>query len=143
MHNNSNGFIILNSFMTAINTQSNLLQIIHKGKVIYPDSKLSMHDSSEQILNISSSDLIHQRKKPSLVVMGLRQSNHVQNSNSNVFSFHDLLFAVSGRLSPRYLWNTTTWGLKWTMHATFSLLSGLCLFIQSILFPPQVNQRQS
>ena len=62
---------------------NNGMKVIHKGKVLFPDlakKNESPDDISEQLLDISSADIIHRRKKPSLVVIGLR-SGQLSNKN--------------------------------------------------------------
>mmetsp|Transcript_33412 Transcript_33412/g.80808 ORF Transcript_33412/g.80808 Transcript_33412/m.80808 type:complete len:276 (-) Transcript_33412:114-941(-) len=110
------------------------LKVIYKGKVIYPDkSGDNCDDISEHLLDITSRDLIQRRKKPSLVVMGLRQQKADVTDRSPL----DLLLNIVRRLTPWHLWKLMTNGLQWSIHATTSLVGGICLFIRSILYPPQ------
>jgi len=117
------------------------MKIIHNGKIIYPD-KTNNNDVSEKILSISSLDIAKKRKKPSLVVMGIRHRQvHSKGSISNAaIGVKDILFAIVGMLTPRSLWNSISWGMGWTINTTKSLLGGLYLFVQSILYPPHHRQ---
>lgn len=115
------------------------LKLIHKGKVIFPETsgKKESYSTdeiiSEQLLDITSTDLIHKRKKPSLVVMGLRQPANAMSGKSTT----NILFGIVRRLTPSYIWNMTTWGVRFTFRTCLSLLGGIGLFVRSILYPPQ------
>ncbi len=115
------------------------MKIIHNGKIIYPD-KTTNNDVSEKILSISSLDIAKKRKKPSLVVMGVRK-RQVQwkgsKSHGTAVGVRDILFALVSMLTPRSLWTNISCGMGWTINTTKSLLGGLYLFVQSMLYPPQ------
>jgi hypothetical protein len=121
----------------------NGLKVIHKGKIIYPHqgkNSISSKDESsdeisEQLLDISDSDIIHCRKKPSLVVMGLRM--HTTSDMRANTSLPDMIFYVARQITPRYLWNKIACGVRWTFSSLSSLLGGISVFFRSILFPPQ------
>jgi len=50
------------------------IRVLYKGKILHPSTKSESLDGiSEQLLDISTADILHERKKPSLVVMGLRR----------------------------------------------------------------------
>lgn len=118
------------------------LKVIHKGKVIYPDNKGGddgSNDVSEQLLDISSADLIHRRKKPSLVVTGLRQPKTATVGNQRIAN--NLVLSIATRLSPRYIFSTVTWGFRGALHAAVSLLGGIHLFLRSILYPPPATHQ--
>ena len=114
-------------------------QVIHKGKVIHPvtgknaSKNNNVHDLSEQLLDITAADLIHRRKKPSLVVMGLRK----QTTSLRYRSTLSILFSIARQLSPSYLLNVMTSGVRWTFYAVSTLARGMFLFFQSFLYPPQ------
>ena len=104
--------------------------------MIYPDNagkNESSDDISEQMLDISSADLIHRRKKPSLVVLGLRQQTTAVAVRNNYAG-------IVNRLTPWCLWNVLTCGFKWAIHTTTFLVGGIHLFIRTILHPPQSAQ---
>lgn len=126
--------------LTGVNHEAaSPLQVIYRGKVIYPDNggeNVSSDDISDQLLDISSADLIHCLKKPSLVVMGLRQ----QSSALRKSYARNVLFNVVTRLTPRYIWKLITYAFRWTIHTTKSLARGVCLFVTSILYLPRANQ---
>ena len=116
------------------------MKVIHKGKVLYPDNSGKDDNSdeiSEQLLDISSADLTNRRKKPSLVVMGLRQQKSAVANNGS--TYYDVFFSIARWLTPRQLWNMMTSGCKWTFHTTASILGGICLFVRSLLYPPQAQ----
>lgn len=120
------------------------MKVIHKGKIIYPHSgknsvsrhNNSMNDISEQLMDISASDIIHRRKKPSLVVMGLRIKTSDMRGNTTPFS--DMIFSVARQITPWYIWNNMLCGFRWTFSNFSSLLGGVWVFFRSILFPPQI-----
>ena len=115
------------------------MKIIHNGKIIFPDKTNSNQDVSEKIVSISSLDIAKKRKKPSLVVMGVRkQQAYSKGSISNAtVGVKDILLAIVSMLTPTSLWRNISWGMGWTINTTKSLLGGLYLFAQSMLFPPQ------
>lgn len=125
------------------------VQVIHKGKIIHPDNKKtnteSTNDVSEQLLDISTTDFIHRRKKPSLVVMGTRQtlstydSRAVQSTSAIGCrrTLSSVLSAVVISLFPRNLWRNVSCGIRWTWNAASAILGGVCLFVQSVLYPPR------
>ena len=113
------------------------MKIIHNGKIIYPDK--TNNDVSEKILSISSLDIAKKRKKPSLVVIGIRKRQlYSQGSKSNAAAgVKGIIFAIVSMLTPRSLWSNMSWGMGWTINTTKSLLGALYLFAQSMLYPPQ------
>jgi len=118
------------------------MKIIHNGKIIYPDKTTNneMMMTSEKILSISSIDIAKKRKKPSLVVMGVRKRQMQwkgSKSNGAAVGVKDILFALFSMLTPRSLWTNLSWGMGWIINTTRSLLGGLYLFVQSMLYPPQ------
>lgn len=116
--------------------------MIHKGKVIYPDTgknnsknnDLAYDDVSEQLLDISAADIIHRRKKPSIVVLGLREQTATTRSKKLV---SEAIFSVVRQLTPCYVWNKLSCGLRRIFSNVSSLLWGIQLFFRSILYPPQ------
>jgi len=108
------------------------MKIIHKGKVIYPNTNI---DLTQELLSISSLDIAKKRKKPSLVVMGMRKRQmYSKGTNSTaVVGVRAIVFAIFRMLTPRSLW----WGFLWTINTTKSLLGGVCIFLHSMLYPPQ------
>jgi len=120
----------------------NGLKVIHKGKVIYPANakkKESSCDISEQLLDISSTDLIHHRRKPSLVVMGLREKTTAVRY-SNIPNARSTIRKIANILTPWYIWSLMACGIEWTLRTSTYLVGGVWLFIRSILYPPQTNQ---
>lgn len=125
---------------TVLGMDVNKMKLIHKGKVIYPTGESSADLISEQLFDISSADIIRHRKKPSLVVMGLRkqqittamwtQQQQQQPSQSNT------IYTIASLLSPWYIFQLITIGFSWTFSTTKSMLGGVVLFAQSILYPP-------
>lgn len=118
----------------GIDTQ-NGLKVIHKGKVIYPTKskkETTIHDISEQILDISHSDNIRQRQKPSLIVMGSREQT-LNDRWGNSSDQRSIVYTVVSRLTPCYLWSFARWSWQ-TSLATFG---GVYLFVKSIFYPPQ------
>ena len=112
--------------------------MIHKGKVIYPTAScnnISINDVSEQLLDISASDIIHRRKKPSLVVIGLR-SSIVKNQTTTETIFGNILSIARG-LSLTYLGSIISGGFRWTFRAVSTLANGLFLFVRSIFYSPR------
>lgn len=126
----------------------NGLKVIHKGKIIYPHpgkNSISSKDESsdeisEKLLDISDSDIIHCRKKPSLVVMGLRI--HTTSDMKANTTLPDMLFSVALQITPWYLWNKIACGVRWTFSSLSSLLGGISVFFRSILFPPQTQYQR-
>lgn len=108
------------------------MKIIYKGKVIYPDKT---NDVSEEIISISSADISQKRKKPSLVVMGVRTRSLNSNAAEGLNGF--VRIALVSLSSPRTLWSYMTWGLLWTLNMTKSLVTGVSIFVQSMLYPPE------
>jgi len=106
--------------------------IIHKGKVIYPDKTNNDDVLEDIIISISSTDISQKRKKPSLVVMGVRKQTYLKKTEGNT----GIVMAVIGLLSPRSLFSFVTWGFVWTINATKSLGTGMWIFVQSMLYPP-------
>ena len=121
---------------------NNGMKVIHKGKVLFPDlakKNESPDDISEQLLDISSADIIHRRKKPSLVVIGLRSG---QLSNKNLMGKQTtttttILYSIGSMFTPWYIWNAFQCSFVWTYRTTKSLLGGIYLFVKSLLYPPQ------
>eukprot|EP00985_Skeletonema_marinoi_P020380 scaffold12097_cov107-Skeletonema_marinoi.AAC.3 len=113
------------------------MKIIHNGKIIYPDK--TNNDVSEKILSISSLDIAKKRKKPSLVVIGIRKRQlYSQGSKSNAAAgVQGVIFAIVGMLTPRALWSNMSRGIGWTINTSKSLLGALYLFAKSMLYPPQ------
>ena len=107
----------------------NGMKVIHKGKIMYPHKNNSLDDMSEELLDISASDIIHHRKKPSLVVMGLRMQTSDLTSN--------IKFSVSRQISLRFMW-TIARGFRWIYINLSTLVRGVFVFFRSILFPPQM-----
>merc|ERR1712194_318602 len=106
------------------------LKVIHKGKVIYPENaekRESPECISEQLLDISYADLLHRRKKPSLVVTGLRQQTTVGKQTP---AARNHFIGIMTRFTPWYLF-------RWAVHTTAILLGGMYLFMRSIFRPPQ------
>jgi hypothetical protein len=124
------------------------LKVIHKGKIIYPHqgkNSISSKDESsdeisEKLLDISDSDIIHCRKKPSLVVMGLR-IHKTSDMKANT-TLPDMIFSVALQITPWYLWNKIACGVRWTFSSLLSLLGGIFVFFRSILFPPQTQYQR-
>ena len=116
----------------------NGIKIIHNGKIIYPGDNTS-NDISDKILSISSLDIAKKRRKPSLVVMGMRKQKLYANKNTSsmAFGIKDLFIATVSLLTPGSLLRFISYGFGWTINATKSLLRGVFLFVQSILYPPQ------
>ncbi|KAL7481450.1 hypothetical protein ACHAW6_007132 [Cyclotella cf. meneghiniana] len=126
----------------------NGLKVIHKGKIIYPANQKttteSINDASEQLLDISTTDFIHRRKKPSLVVMGTRHtlstydSRAVQSTSAIGCrrTLSSVLSAVVISSFPRNLWRNVSCGIRWTWNTASAILGGVCLFVQSVLYPP-------
>jgi len=106
--------------------------IIHKGKLIYPDTT-NNDDVLEDMISISSTDISQKRKKPSLVVMGVRKQTYLKKTEGGSTG---IVMAVVGLLSPRTLFSFVTWGFVWTLNATKSLGSGVWIFVQSMIYPP-------
>jgi len=114
------------------------MKIIHNGKIIYPDK--TNNDVSEKILSISSLDIAKKRKKPSLVVIGIRKQRQLysQGSKSNAAAgVQGVIFAIVGMLTTRALWSNMSRGIGWTINTSKSLLGALYLFAKSMLYPPQ------
>lgn len=120
------------------------MRIINKGKIIYPDTSkgtnsVSVDDISEQLLDISSADLIHRRKKPSLIVMGLRQPTTAAVGYYGLAM--NVLLSIAKRLTPWHLFNMATWAIQCTFRATVSLMGAISLFVRSLLYPPPSTQQ--
>jgi len=118
-------------------------KVIHKGKIVYPPNSPSnetLDDISEKLLDISSADIFHCRKKPSLVVMGWRQPTTVVGRGTQISIFGNICAKIICFLSPWYLWNLLTFGTERALRAASSLIGGICLFVRSILQPPQTAQ---
>lgn len=116
------------------------LQVIYKGKVIYPgnaEKNESSGDISDQMLDISAADLIHRLKKPSLVVMGLSKQKQSTAVAKNNLSISTLVYSVVGMLTPTSIISLVRWGFQFTV----SLVGGVCLFVRSLLYPPQPAQQ--
>lgn len=118
----------------VLNMDVKHMKIIHKGKVIYPDKTNNDDVSEDIIISISSADISQKRKKPSLVVMGIRKQTYLKQTAEG--GSKGILMAVIGLLSPRTLFSFVTWGIVWTLNATKSLGSGVRIFVQSMLYPP-------
>lgn len=123
------------------------LKVIHRGKIIYPHAGKSgtaiKNDStdeiSEQLLDISDDDIIHRRKKPSLVVMGLRIQTTSSDMRTSTIS--DMIFSVVRMITPWYMWNKMACGFRWTFSSVSSLFGGIIVFFRSILYPPQTSRQ--
>ena len=116
------------------------MKVIHKGKVLFPgytQKNESSDDISEQLLDISSADMIHHRKKPSLVVIGLRYSQLSNKNSMGKQTTTNILYSIGSMFTPRYIWNAITYSFFWTFQTTKSLLGGIYLFVKSLLYPPQ------
>ncbi len=112
----------------------NGMKVIHKGRILYPHKNDSVDDISKEMLDISASDIIHHRKKPSLVVMGLRMQTSDTTSNT---SLSDMKFSVARQISLRFIWNTIARCFQSTFISLSTLVGGMVLFVRSILVPPQ------
>lgn len=124
---------------TVLGMDVNKMKLIHKGKVIYPTTGESSADLiSEQLFDISSADIIHHRKKPSLVVMGLRkqQITTAMRTQQQQPSKSNTIDTIASLLSPWYIFQLITIGFSWTFSTTKSILGGVVLFAQSILYHP-------
>ena len=116
------------------------MKVIHKGKVLFPDlakKNESPDDTSEQLLDISSADIIHCRKKPSLVVIGLRSGQLSNNKSMGKQTTKSILYSIGSMFTPWYIWNAFQYSFVWTYRTTKSLLGGIYLFVKSLLYPPQ------
>eukprot|EP00804_Cyclotella_cryptica_P013551 CCRYP_012911-RA/>CCRYP_012911-RA protein AED:0.05 eAED:0.05 QI:208/1/1/1/1/1/2/1186/324 len=128
----------------------NGLKIIHKGKIVYSGNNATAHsidEASEQLLDISTADLLHRRKKPSLTVMGLREplssndcSQVIQSKSNNgcgsMLRFRSVEIILS---SSRFILRNVIWCIRWTWNAAFTILGGVYLFVRSVLHPPQMT----
>lgn len=118
------------------------LKVIHKGKVIHPTKNTaSEKDASEQMLDISAADAHHNRKKPSLVVMGLRIANGPNAlgvSDIYSWSFRSLIPALYHTFSRTFVWG---WG--WILIRSCVVGGGVVLFFRSIWRPPEGDHRRS
>ena len=120
---------------TVLGMDVNKMKLIHKGKVIYPTGESSADLISEQLFDISSSDIIHHRKKPSLVLMGLRKQQ-ITTAMWTQQQHPSKSYTIASLLSPWYIFQLITIGFSWTFSTTKSILGGGVLFAQSILYPP-------
>ncbi len=115
--------------------------MIHKGKVIHParggnaSDDEHFDDVSEQLLDISAADIIHRKKKPSLVVMGPRK----QTTSSGYHTTFGAIVFIANRLSPWYFFRVMTYGFRWTVRAVSTVADGVFLFLRSLLYPPQTQ----
>ena len=112
------------------------MKILYKGKILHPSTKSeSLDDISEQLLDISTADILHKRKKPSLAVMGLRRQTKMEKKQSTT-----KMYTIASILNPLYLLNVLAHGLCWTFYTSKSVFGGLYLFVYSLLYPPQQTQ---
>ena len=114
------------------------IKILYKGKILHPSTKSeSLDDISEQLLDISTADILHKRKKPSLVVMGLRRQIKTMEKKQSTTK----MYTIASKLNPiTLIWNVMRLGLQWTFYTTKSVFGGLYLFVYSLLYPPQQTQ---
>ena len=114
------------------------IKILYKGKMLYPNTKSeSLDDISEQMLDISKTDVLHKRKKPSLVVMGLRRQTKTMEKKQSTTN----MYTIASKLNPiTLIWNVMRFSLQWTFYTTKSVFGGLYLFVYSLLYPPQQTQ---
>ena len=113
------------------------IRVLYKGKILHPNTESeSLDDISEQLLDISTADILHKRKKPSLVVMGCRKTKTIEKKQSTA----NILCTIASVLNPLFLLNLMTHGLCWTFQTTKSVFGGLYLFVNSLLYPPQQTQ---
>ena len=124
-----------------------MLQVIHKGKVLYPGKKGDvddgLNDVSDQLLDLTQTDIIHRRKKPSLVITGLRQTRSVTAAvaaaeNQGIMNF---FIGLVRQLTPWYIFSLATWGFRWIFQTTTAVLRGIHLFFRSITNPPEQMQQ--
>mmetsp|Transcript_8828 Transcript_8828/g.12510 ORF Transcript_8828/g.12510 Transcript_8828/m.12510 type:complete len:257 (-) Transcript_8828:134-904(-) len=59
------------------------MKVLCKGKVLYPNLKMSASDISKRLIDISLNDL--KSRKPSLVIMGTRAGNELQRKPQGIF----------------------------------------------------------
>ena len=84
-------------------------------------------------LDITTADILHKRKKPSLVVMGLRRQTKTMEKKQSTTN----MYTIASKLNPITL---IRFGLQWTFYTTKSVFGGLFLFVYSLLYPPQQTQ---
>jgi len=110
------------------------IRVLYKGKILHPNIKSeSLDDISEQLLDITTADILHKRKKPSLVVMGLRRQTKTMEKKQSTTN----MYTIASKLNPITL---IRFGLQWTFYTTKSVFGGLFLFVYSLLYPPQQTQ---
>ena len=114
------------------------IRVLYKGKILHPHTKSeSLDDISEQLLDISTADILHTRKKASLVVMGLRRQTKTMEKKQSKTK----MYTIASKLNPiTLIWNVMRFGLQWTFYTTKSVFGGLYLFVYSLLYPPQQTQ---
>jgi len=114
------------------------IRVLYKGKILHSSTKSeSVDDISEQLLDISTADILHKRKKPSLVVMGLRRQTKTMEKKQSTTN----MYTIASKLNPiTLIWNVMRFGLQCTFYTTKSVFGGLYLFVYSLLYPPQQTQ---
>ncbi len=92
-------------------------------------------------MDVSHTDFIHQRKKPSLVVMGLRKTilNNPRRVDGAANSCLGLLRFALSIISPFNIGRNVSLGIHWMWKVAVSIFGGVGVFVKSLLYPPHSN----
>ena len=110
----------------GMNIKSGGLKILHKGKVICPDSKRSAEEISRQLIELSHAPAGKKGGKPILVVMGTRSGDEVMSAPGTASSSYR-----EGRML-----SLVRWGIVFLLNTTRNILGGLVLFAKSLFIMP-------
>ncbi|EJK65671.1 hypothetical protein THAOC_13451 [Thalassiosira oceanica] len=123
----------------VLNIDEQRMKIILKGKVIYPNKNGdgNLDDVSGQILSVSKTDIIQHKKRPSLVVMGSRNSRSDLGSTAQSrSSLAATMFSFASFLAPSSLVNLTVNFIRKMLNCTATVFGAGWLFAKSIISPP-------
>jgi len=115
-------------------------QIIHKGKVLHPNSSQTPQYISRQLFQISQND-VTSFKKPSLVIMGTRIGTELQSHpRKNIEDTRNTSFSNAGTgriLGHMSFWNVLAILCQWSK----TLLGGVLVFVRSFFlgYPPNTS----
>ena len=129
----------INRIANVFNIDEQRMKIILKGKVIHPHKNGDGHldDASEQIRNVSKSDIIQHKKRPSLVVMGSRNSRSDLGSTAQSrSSLAATIFSLASFFAPSSLLNLTLGFMSKMLICTATLCGAGYLLVKTIIYPP-------
>jgi len=111
------------AYVLGMSTKNGGLKILHRGMVLYPNTKRSASEISNQLIDLSKSSC--KGAKPSLVVMGTRSGKEVTSAPGTAsHSYRAVFFSLF------------QWGITFLFNTTRSVIGGIFLFAKSLFILP-------